>query len=102
MTKDRNVSDFFGRCAAFCDDKARLSSWMIKDLFKLLNEAAIGIEKCPISPEKFSALINLLSKGDTTDRIGRTVLEIMFETGETPESIIEKRRLKPIQDEESH
>ena len=101
LTKDRNVSDFFERCAAFCDDKARLSSWMIKDLFKLLNEAAISIEKCPISPEKFSALINLLSKGDTTDGIGRTVLEIMFETGETPESIIEKRGLKPIQDEES-
>jgi aspartyl-tRNA(Asn)/glutamyl-tRNA(Gln) amidotransferase subunit B len=100
LTKDRNVSEFFERCAAFCDDWVRLSSWMIKDLFKLLNESAINIEKCPVPPKRFSTLINLISKGDITDQIGRTVLGIMFETGEDPESIINRRGLKPIQDEE--
>ncbi len=100
LTKDRNVSDFFERCAASCDDRGRLSGWIIKDLFKLLNEAAIPIEKCPISPKKFSNLINLISRGHITDQIGRTVLEIMFQTGQDPESIIDKRGLKPIQDEE--
>jgi len=99
LTKDKNVSDFFERCAASCDDRVRLSSWMIKDLFKLLNEAAITIEKCPVPPKDFAILINLISKGDITDQIGRTVLEIMFETGEDPESIIDKRGLRPIQDE---
>jgi len=100
LTKDRNVSEFFERCAAFCDDRAKLSSWMIKDLFKLLNEAAISIEKCPVPPKAFSTLINLISKGDITEQIGRTVLGIMFETGEDPESIINRRGLRPIQDEE--
>lgn len=73
---------------------------MIKDLFKLLNEAAITIEKCALSPKAFSTLINVISRGDITDQIGRTVLEIMFQTGQDPESIIDKRGLKPIQDEE--
>ncbi len=100
LTKEQNVSDFFERCAASCDDRVRLSRWMIKDLFKLLNEAAITIQKCPIPPKEFSTLINLISRGDITDKIGRTVLEIMFETGEDPESIIDKRGLRPIQDEE--
>ncbi len=99
LTKDRNVSEFFERCAAFCDDRAKLSSWMIKDLFKLLNEAAISIEKCPVPPKEFSTLVNLISKGDITEQIGRTVLGIMFETGEDPESIINRRGLRPIQDE---
>jgi aspartyl-tRNA(Asn)/glutamyl-tRNA(Gln) amidotransferase subunit B len=100
LTKDRSVSEYFERCAAFCDDRVRLSSWMIKDLFKLLNEAAVPIEKCPVPPKGFSTLINLISKNDITDQIGRTVLGIMFETGKDPESIINKRGLKPIQDEE--
>ncbi len=100
LTKDRNVSEFFERCAAFCDDRAKLSSWMIKDLFKLLNEAAISIEKCPVPPKEFSTLVNLISKGDITEQIGRTVLGIMFETGEDPESIINRRGLRPIHDEE--
>ena len=100
LTKDRSVSEYFERCAVFCDDRVRLSSWMIKDLFKLLNEATVPIEKCPIPPKGFSTLINLISKDDITDQIGRTVLGIMFETGKDPESIINKRGLKPIQDEE--
>jgi aspartyl-tRNA(Asn)/glutamyl-tRNA(Gln) amidotransferase subunit B len=78
----------------------RLSSWMIKDLFKLLNEAAVSIKRCPVPPKEFSTLVNLISKGDITDQIGRTVLEVMFETGQDPESIINRRGLKPIQDEE--
>jgi hypothetical protein len=47
----------------------RLSSWIIKDLFKPVNEAAMLIEKCPISPKDFSTLINLLPRGDITDKI---------------------------------
>ena len=100
LTKDRSVSEYFERCAVFCDDRVRLSSWMIKDLFKLLNEAAVPIEKCPVPPKGFSTLINLISKDDITDQIGRTVLAIMFETGKDPKSIINRRGLKPIQDEE--
>ena len=100
LTKDRSVSEYFERCAVFCDDRVRLSSWMIKDLFKLLNEAAVPIEKCPVPPKGFSTLINLISKDDITDQIGRTVLGIMFETGKDPKSIINRRGLKPIQDEE--
>jgi aspartyl-tRNA(Asn)/glutamyl-tRNA(Gln) amidotransferase subunit B len=100
LTKNRNVSEFFERCAVFCDDRVRLSSWMIKDLFKLLKEAAIAIEECPVPPKEFSTLINLISKGDITDQIGRSVLEIMFETGGDPESIINKKGLRPIQDQE--
>ncbi len=100
LTKDRGVSDFFESCAIHCHDRQRLSNWMIKDLFKLLNEASIPIEKCPISPEDFSSLINLISRGDVTEQIARMVLEIMFETGEQVEAIIDKRGLRPIQDKD--
>lgn len=98
LTKDKDVSIFFERCAAHCEDRKRLSRWMIKDLFKLLNDAAIPIRDCPISPMDFSTLINLIAEGDITDSIGRTVLEEMFKRGSNPESIIKEKGLKPIQD----
>jgi len=71
---------------------------MTKDLFKLLNDASIPIEKCPVSPKNFSQLINIINQGDITDKIGRAVLEEMFKTGGGPESIIDRKGLKPIQD----
>jgi aspartyl-tRNA(Asn)/glutamyl-tRNA(Gln) amidotransferase subunit B len=98
LTKDKNVSDYFGACAPLCRDKKKLSRWIIKDLFKLLNEVRLPIVKCPVNPQDFSKLINHLSRGDITDRIGRTVLERMFRTGGSPEEIINEKGLTPIQD----
>jgi aspartyl-tRNA(Asn)/glutamyl-tRNA(Gln) amidotransferase subunit B len=98
LTRDRPVSEFFGACAPLCEDKKRLSNWIIKELFKLLNNASISIQQCPIQPNEFADLINLLSKGTITDSIGRTVLEEMFQKGGRPETIIEQKGLKPIQD----
>jgi aspartyl-tRNA(Asn)/glutamyl-tRNA(Gln) amidotransferase subunit B len=98
LTKDKDVSDFFERCAVNCHDRKKLGSWMTKDLFRLLNDTSIPIEKCPISPRDFSMLINFIAEGGITDQIGRTVLEEMFTKGGSPESIIERKDLKPIQD----
>jgi len=98
LTKDKNVSDFFQACGPLCQDGKALSRWVIKELFKLLNNASLPIEKCPVSPEAFSQLLNLITKGVITDKIGRTVLEEMFKPGDSPEAIIEKRGLIPIQD----
>ncbi len=97
LTKNRNISDFFESCASFCDDRKKLSNWITKNLFELLNEASINIGKCPISPTNFSSLINIITKGDLTDSIGRVVLKEMFKTGADPEAIIEEKGLKPIQ-----
>ncbi|MBN1832412.1 MAG: Asp-tRNA(Asn)/Glu-tRNA(Gln) amidotransferase subunit GatB [Deltaproteobacteria bacterium] len=101
LTKDKAVSDFFESCAEYCGDRKRLCNWIIKDLFKLLKEASVSTIDCPIRPKDFSTLINMLAKGEITDQIGRTVLEIMFETRQQPEAIIEQQGLRPIQNTES-
>ena len=71
---------------------------MIKDLFKLLKDASLPIEQCPVAPGDFSDLVNLIAGGDITDQIGRVVLGEMFTRGGSPGAIIEKKGLKPIQD----
>jgi aspartyl-tRNA(Asn)/glutamyl-tRNA(Gln) amidotransferase subunit B len=98
LTKDKAVSDFFGACAPLCEDKRRLSNWIIKELFRLLNDASVKIEDCMVTPANFSPLINLIARGDITEGIGRTVLEEMFESGQHPDSIIEEKALKPLSD----
>jgi aspartyl-tRNA(Asn)/glutamyl-tRNA(Gln) amidotransferase subunit B len=98
LTRDKSVSDYFEGCAAYCQDMKRLCRWMIKDLFKLLNDASASIEQCPVAPRDFSDLVNLIAGGTITDQIGRIVLEEMFTRGGNPGEIIEKRGLKPIQD----
>jgi aspartyl-tRNA(Asn)/glutamyl-tRNA(Gln) amidotransferase subunit B len=98
LMREKKVSDFFEQCAPYCNDTKRLSHWLTKDLFKLLNDSSTTIEECPIRPKDFSHLINLTEGGDITDSIGRTVLNEMFQTGKAPESIIEAKDLKPMED----
>ena len=101
LTKDKGISDFFGTCAPSCQDKKKLSHWVIKELFKLLNDAAVKIENTEISPQDFSKLINLITQGEITESIGRTVLEEMFKTGKSPEAVINEKGLKPIADDDT-
>ena len=99
LTKDKAVSEYFSACATLCEDHRRLSNWIIKELFKLLNDSSSTIQECSISPDDFARLINLISSGEITESIGRRVLEEMFATGAGPDSIIDEKGLKTISDD---
>jgi aspartyl-tRNA(Asn)/glutamyl-tRNA(Gln) amidotransferase subunit B len=96
LTKDKSVSDYFIACAQLCEDRKRLSRWIVKELFTLLKKSSTAIDKCPVSPTDFSRLVQLVSQGKITDKMGRTVLEEMFERGVSPDTVIEEKGLKPI------
>ncbi len=99
LTKDKEVSEYFRSCATICEDRKKLSNWIIKELFKLLNEASCNIRECTIRPDNFARLINIISSGEITEPVGRQVLEEMFTTGAGPDSIIEEKGLKTISDD---
>jgi len=98
LARDKNIANFFVASAERCQDKKKLCHWITKELFMLLNRASISIEKCPVSPRGFAKLINKISRGEMSDKMGRAVLEEMFETGGTPERIIAERGLKLVDD----
>ncbi|MGD8386817.1 MAG: Asp-tRNA(Asn)/Glu-tRNA(Gln) amidotransferase subunit GatB [Desulfobacteraceae bacterium] len=99
LTRDREVSDFFDRCVPYCDDAARLGRWILKDLFKLLNAASLTMDACPVAPETFTRLVNLVSRKALTEQAARKVLEEVFRTGKDPEAVVEEKGLRSIQDE---
>jgi aspartyl-tRNA(Asn)/glutamyl-tRNA(Gln) amidotransferase subunit B len=98
LTKEKGISDYFTACADVCEDRKRLSRWIIKELFKLLNKECVSIEKCPVNPDHFSRLIDLVSRGEITEKMGRTILDEMFKKGVGPDAVIAVKGLKPIRD----
>jgi aspartyl-tRNA(Asn)/glutamyl-tRNA(Gln) amidotransferase subunit B len=101
LSRDRKMSEYFETCTAHSRDIRRLTTWLTKDLFRLLGEGGQTIETCPVKPAHFANLVNLIAEGEITDKIGRTVLDEMFRSGQSPESIIAARNLKPILDTET-
>jgi aspartyl-tRNA(Asn)/glutamyl-tRNA(Gln) amidotransferase subunit B len=100
LTKDKAVSEYFTACAMICEDKKKLGNWIIKELFKLLNDSSVAITACPVKPKDFVRLIELVSKGEITEAIGRTVLAEMFVTGKGADSVIDEKGLKTIDDDD--
>ena len=98
LTKEKGVADYFSACALATEDRRKLSRWIIKDLFRLLKKGALPVDHCPIPPEAFSELINLISRGEITEKMAREVLEEMFDRGVRAESVIAEKGLKPIHD----
>jgi len=41
-----------------------------------------------VPPEQFSTLVNLIAKGEVTEKMARVILEEMFEKSVSPEAVI--------------
>ncbi len=75
-----------------------VSNWLLGDLSKLLNAAGIEITEAKVAPEHLAALVQLVEAGKVSGTAAKEVLAAAFESGRTPEEIVEERGLGTIED----
>ena len=64
----------------------------------MLNKKNLDIKNSPVSADNLGKLVDLISKDVISGKIAKDVFEIMVETSENPEDIVEKRGLKQVTD----
>ncbi|WP_315760435.1 Asp-tRNA(Asn)/Glu-tRNA(Gln) amidotransferase subunit GatB [Sphingomonas sp. Y38-1Y] len=74
------------------------ANWLISDLFGALNRLGRSIANSPVSPAQSAELLALIANGTISNTLGKQVFEIMLETGEGAEAIVEARGLKQTSD----
>ncbi len=74
------------------------ANWVISDLFGALNRIGKDIEASPVTPAQGGELLRLIADGTISNTLGKQVFEIMLETGEGAEAIVEARGLKQTSD----
>lgn len=97
LTSEKEHADFFETVAKGRDPKLA-SNWVTGEFFAALNKAGISVQDSPVKAEQLGALIDLISNQTISGRIAKQVFEIMFETSEDPEKIVEDRGLKQVTD----
>ena len=97
LVADRESAEFFEIVAANHDAK-KAANWVTNDLFGALNKAGLSIGESPISAEHLFKLLNLIDDGTISGKIAKDVFEIMWETSDDPEKIVEEKGLKQITD----
>ena len=68
------------------------------DFFASLNEKNISISEPPVTAKKMAQLIDSISSGTISGRTAKEVFEVMKETGEEPNKIIESKGLQQKSD----
>lgn len=97
ICENKEVADFFEKAATGHDAK-KVANWLMGDFFSMLNKKKLDISQSPITPENLGILVDLINKEIISGKIAKDVFEIMAETGENPEKIVEEKGLKQVTD----
>ena len=74
------------------------ANWVITNLFGALNKLEVPVTESPVTAENLGKLLDLISDDTISGRIAKDVFEIMIESGNDPEKIVEEKGLKQITD----
>ena len=97
ICENKEVADFFEKAAEGHDAK-KVANWLMGDFFSMLNKKKLDISQSPIAPENLGKLVDLINKEVISGKIAKDVFEIMAETGDNPEKIVEEKGLKQVTD----
>ena len=74
------------------------ANWLISDLYGALNRLGRSIVDSPVSPTQGAELLKLVADGTLSGTLSKQVFEIMLETGQGANAIVEERGLKQTSD----
>ncbi|WFW29932.1 MAG: Asp-tRNA(Asn)/Glu-tRNA(Gln) amidotransferase subunit GatB [Wolbachia endosymbiont of Menacanthus eurysternus] len=95
ITSDKAIADYFEELIKRHDSRLAVT-WITVELFGRLNKAGLDIENSPVKANALSELLDFISDGTISTKLGKQVFDIMFETNKSASSIIRESNLKQI------
>ena len=97
LVAERETAEFFEQVASGRDAKIA-ANWVMGELFGALNRSDTDIGGSPVSAAHLGKLVDLIGDGTVSNRLAKDVFEIMFDTGDDPEKIVEEKGMKQLTD----
>jgi aspartyl-tRNA(Asn)/glutamyl-tRNA(Gln) amidotransferase subunit B len=97
LVAERETAEFFEQVASGRDAKIA-ANWVMGELFGALNRSDTDIGESPVSAAHLGKLVDLIGDGTVSNRLAKDVFEIMFDTGDDPEKIVEEKGMKQLTD----
>lgn len=98
LTTTPAVAGYFEEVIRSGADPKKASNWIMGEVLRVLNETQTDIRDFKISSAHLASLIGMIDKGIISGSIAKTVFEDMMDSGETPETIVERKGLTQISD----
>ncbi|MGH7432790.1 MAG: Asp-tRNA(Asn)/Glu-tRNA(Gln) amidotransferase subunit GatB [Candidatus Methylomirabilales bacterium] len=100
LTASKALANFFEECTHRHRDVKLVSNWIMSELLGYLNREGKEITESPVTPAQLAALLKLIQEGVISGKIAKVVFGEMYQTGKSPEAIIQEKGLIQITDQE--
>lgn len=93
---DRPLAEYFEKTVqhAGAARAQAVGNWIVNDLLRELGVAGMSVSDCKVQPEQLAELVRLIDAGRVLNNAAKEVLVEMFQTGDVPAVIIERKGLK--------
>jgi aspartyl-tRNA(Asn)/glutamyl-tRNA(Gln) amidotransferase subunit B len=98
LASSKIMANFFEDSSKETKNYALLANWLIGEISAFLNKDAIEINQSKLTPTNIGMLINRIDDQTISGKIGKSIFEAMYESGSSPDEIIESQGLKQISD----
>ena len=98
LAEDKKLAEYFEAAVKEKATPKLTSNWILTELLAVLNVKGLAIESCPITPQPFAGLLQLIENGTINGKIAKDVLAEMFETRKTAEEIVKEKSLTQVSD----
>lgn len=102
LTSERSLSDYYEAAVhAYNGDAKSVANWMINDLSRLLNDLGKTADELVLKPENLSEIIRMVDEGKINASTGKSLLNKVEKTGNSPARIVEEEGLGLIADSDA-
>ncbi len=98
ITSSRAMAEYFDEAIADGADAKLVANWIMGDLSKNLNAENLTIDKSPVDAKRLGEMVQLISKGTISSKIGKKVFTEMWSCPDSPEKIVADKGLVQITD----
>ena len=98
LTAEVETARWFDALLEAGAESKQAANWVVAELFGALNRRGESIEDSPVKPAPAAELLRLVADGTISGTIAKQVFEIMLETGEGAQQVVEVRGLKQTSD----
>ncbi len=100
LTAERAIADFYEDALAAAPQVSpeKTANWISGELFALLNQAALDIDACRVTPRALGELVSMVESGEISAASGKAVLAEIFQAGGRPQDVVRARGLAQLND----
>ena len=97
IVADEEIAKYFEEASLGANAKI-VANWISSELFCRLNKNSMTINESKVTPTMIRNLVFLIEKGTISGKIAKTVFEEMFNSGDSPEKIVQDKGLTQVSD----